>query len=1161
MFALLDMDSFYAQVECKRLGLSNDVPLGVQQHEHFIAVNYAARKKGVPSRCAVDKAKEICPGIIAAEVEMIHNVKPSLERYRRASEQVLNVLLEFFDEADIEKASIDEAYLNLFPLCSKAALDDRLELKPYEKAICKGNLADEPSEERRLIIKASNVMSQVRQAIFERLGFTSSCGIAHNKLLAKISASKNKPAGQTIVLKSGAKLMMRTTDLRKIKGLGGKLGKSLQRLYVKPHGGDDDAEAQDNVLGAIQDGRVTFATLEKALGTKTARYVVSRANGEDDSEIVSKIKPKTLLSIKTFYHSLSFDQVLDWLRLESGELARRVVKDNELFHRVPRTLVLHLHRNDGEHISRRMAFHANQLADIDGLADDIYRTGEALLRTADVNREGGRGVGMRLENFSESSVVGSNCSSSSTVPRITEFFTKAGSNGAAPSSSSSSSMAMATRDGEDEAGNDGDDDDDIQWADLEQDSDVSDDGDDEVYAALEDDDDSDMEKSDENEEAEEEDIDGNQEEEYQEIFSSERPAHLSPAAQFSLALRRPQTSSETGASAFVAKFFRASRLSFIGSWKRRFESLLDSIPAAPPLPPPSLGERVILHVDMDAFFCTASLLKRPDLKDKPVAVCWSNVTSETSTTSSAEISSCNYIARGRGVKASMSLARAKLLCPELTCIPFDFELYESIGMTFYQVLFDLTPHVEGVSCDEAYLDVTHLVADRDQVNKIAERLRATVFERTGGVTASVGAGKNRLIARLSTAKAKPDGSLCNSFASDEEIFAKLLNEEVDVRSLPSVGYSTCDKLKRELDVATVKELRAVPLSRLKYLFGPRNGEKLFNLCRGVDSRPWNPRPLRDSVSVQISWGVRMQNLNEVHEFLGELARECYNRLGTRNGDAVNLKVWRAVENQPDHHRKGQVGHGVCDILTRSKPQVIRGSGGGGQSASSFASSSSSSAASSTKPSDERTLLASAIELFTDLRVAPEDVRGLGLCVTGLAGGVKVQSAVSGAAAKRRKVATNVPSPSRWVEGVGVVTAKRYKSENKTKTSASDQWESYLRGIVDDGYPACCEVVDKELVYAFEETRCDRWPGCERDPACQCLRETSAALEESARLVIDLVKHGAAGKDLVQFARQRAHAKYGILPKEHFLSRLNEMGGGILFFEEALADMCEAEDIR
>ena len=273
---------------------------------------------------------------------------------------------------------------------------------------------------------------------------------------------------------------------------------------------------------------------------------------------------------------------------------------------------------------------------------------------------------------------------------------------------------------------------------------------------------------------------------------------------------------------FMETFFRASRLHYIGTWKHRYEAFLEDLPPAPKLPAPRGGpggERVILHVDMDCFFASVAALGRPELAGLPVAVSWSSA-------GGGELSSCNYLARATGCRAGMRIARAKEMCPNLIVMPYEFERYSAVAIDVYRTLHELSPHVMGVSVDEAYVDVTGLDGDPVQ---IAEDIRERIVTKTG-CAASVGVGPNRLIARLATKKAKPDGSYHVPATSAASFLASL-----PVAELPGVGKGTLEKLRREgvgsmepacADVATA------PLSVLQRALGPKAGAQLTGRGEG-----------------------------------------------------------------------------------------------------------------------------------------------------------------------------------------------------------------------------------------------------------------------------------------------------------------------------------------
>ena len=414
---------------------------------------------------------------------------------------------------------------------------------------------------------------------------------------------------------------------------------------------------------------------------------------------------------------------------------------------------------------------------------------------------------------------------------------------------------------------------------------------------------------------------------------------------------------------FLDTFFRASRLHYIGTWKHRYEAFLEDLPAPPPLPETKRDSsaRVVMHVDMDCFFAAVATLGRPSLSGLPVAVSWSS-----GAKGAGELSSCNYEARAFGCRAGGRVADALARCPNLVVMPYEFEKYSAVALEVYRILHDVTPHVMGVSVDEAYIDVTALVtgggrSSRDETSRdsptgtpngvqltlpeppgtpnetkkkrtpkeLAEFVRERVFNETGCV-ASVGIGPNRLIARLATMRAKPNGVFEVSLNEAEAYVASL-----PVRDLPGVGRGALEKLSAVVSPArdfslkkdgkeanariACRDVLRVPSERLQRALGRKSALSLVDACRGIDQRDWVSRPPRKSVGAQVTWGVRFDKASEVVAFAAKLAGEVSARAVRLKvkGRCLTVKVLRAVANVPDGMMKGSVGHGVCDHLTRS----------------------------------------------------------------------------------------------------------------------------------------------------------------------------------------------------------------------------------------------------
>ncbi|CAE7782227.1 Rev1, partial [Symbiodinium pilosum] len=312
------------------------------------------------------------------------------------------------------------------------------------------------------------------------------------------------------------------------------------------------------------------------------------------------------------------------------------------------------------------------------------------------------------------------------------------------------------------------------------------------------------------------------------------------------------------------------------------------------------------------------------------------------------------------VRAGMWAGEAFQLCPDLVVMPYEFDSIMETAEQFYTSVLEITPYVQGISCDEVFADVTHLVQDDVSSWKaLARKIRSDIWNRTGCV-ASIGVAKNRLLARLATKFAKPGpgcakcGEAALSRAGEEREFRScgdhpgvyLLEDAgndgmsgvlavpdipdrqettealaaLPARELPGVGPES-EKQLQKTGVHTVGDLRGLSLAKLRGLFGEKQAQSLSRLCRGIDDRPWDPRPPRKSVGAQIAWGVRFEDVPALRRFVAELTEEALRRLtrhGSR-GSSLTIKVWKA---RPDARPLGGVGSGDCDIISRSAQFAI-----------------------------------------------------------------------------------------------------------------------------------------------------------------------------------------------------------------------------------------------
>ncbi|MCU1514057.1 MAG: polymerase, partial [Microbacteriaceae bacterium] len=229
----------------------------------------------------------------------------------------------------------------------------------------------------------------------------------------------------------------------------------------------------------------------------------------------------------------------------------------------------------------------------------------------------------------------------------------------------------------------------------------------------------------------------------------------------------------------------------------------------------------ILHVDLDAFFASVELLERPELAHLPVVVAHDSARSV--------VTAANYPARKFGVRSAIPLSVAKRLCPQAIVLEPHFEKYRFYSAKVMSIFDDVTPLVERLGIDEAFLDVAGARGVIGPPDVVAQLIRTRVFDETG-LHCSVGAAATKFVAKLASGRAKPDGLLV---VPKSETLAFL--HPLPVSALWGVGAATEASLtKRGLE--TIGDIAAAPLATLQRAVGDASGRKLHELANGVDSR-------------------------------------------------------------------------------------------------------------------------------------------------------------------------------------------------------------------------------------------------------------------------------------------------------------------------------------
>ncbi|PLB37957.1 DNA-directed DNA polymerase eta [Aspergillus candidus] len=423
VIAHVDLDAFYAQCEMVRLQTPREAPLAVRQWDSLIAINYPAREFGITRLIAAREAQKLCPQITLQHVatfregeggkwayrddafKRVATDKVCLDPYRAESRKILKVMKEELSrwhesvvgggdgphvpEAGLEKASVDEVFMDLSSLVYGVLLqrnpelrmeshqDERVAALPrppttaveWNQADCLVDLdeaeteLEDPDWDDIAMVIGAEIVRSVRAAVWDRLQYTCSAGVARNKMMAKLGSSTNKPDKQTIVRNRAVQNFLGGFKFTKIRMLGGKLGEEVAAHF-----------GTEQVSELLQ---VPLEQFRAKLDDGTASWIYNIIRGEDKSEVNSRTQIKSMSSVKAFRPSInSVDQAEKWLRIFAADIYGRLVEDGILEHRRrPRTVTIH-HRQGSQARSRQLAIPS--AAPIDD--DLLFELGKTLLR-------------------------------------------------------------------------------------------------------------------------------------------------------------------------------------------------------------------------------------------------------------------------------------------------------------------------------------------------------------------------------------------------------------------------------------------------------------------------------------------------------------------------------------------------------------------------------------------------------------------------------------------------------------------------------------------------------------------------------------------------------------------------------------------------------------
>ena len=287
--------------------------------------------------------------------------------------------------------------------------------------------------------------------------------------------------------------------------------------------------------------------------------------------------------------------------------------------------------------------------------------------------------------------------------------------------------------------------------------------------------------------------------------------------------------------------------------------------------------RRILHIDMDAFYASVEQRDNPSLRGKPLAV-------GGQPNRRGVVAAASYEARVFGVRSAISMAKAVKLCPSLVIVPPDFQRYKAASTTIFDIYREVTPLVEPLSLDEAYLDVTINSWDEPLATTVARRLKERIREATG-LTASAGVAPNKFLAKIASGWKKPDGLTVIPPDRVEPFLQRL-----PVDALWGVGPVTARRLHAR-GITRLVDVRSVDDKVLRDAVGSM-ADWLKQLANGVDDRPVIAHRETKSSGSENTYAEHLTDINTIRSEVEEMARHAVAWLERRNllARTVTIKV-------------------------------------------------------------------------------------------------------------------------------------------------------------------------------------------------------------------------------------------------------------------------------
>lgn len=284
--------------------------------------------------------------------------------------------------------------------------------------------------------------------------------------------------------------------------------------------------------------------------------------------------------------------------------------------------------------------------------------------------------------------------------------------------------------------------------------------------------------------------------------------------------------------------------------------------------------RVIFHVDMDAFYASVEQRDNPQWRGQPVLV--------GGTGPRGVVAAASYEARRFGVRSAMPMSEALRRCPGAVCARPRMDRYREVSKQVFAIFRSVTALVQGLSLDEAYLDVSDQVTTRRQARELGRSIKQRIQMATG-LTASVGIGPNKLVAKIASDLDKPDGLVLVGRRQVQEVL-----DPLPVRAINGIGPRTAEVLEKR-GIHLIGDLRVCPVELLTPVFG-RFTRRMLDRARGIDDRPVETGGISKSISAEETFDQDLLEPSEMLAQLSLLSIRTARRLAARELEATTVSV-------------------------------------------------------------------------------------------------------------------------------------------------------------------------------------------------------------------------------------------------------------------------------